>query len=139
MAISPPRDMTVIVDLPRLIASGCETEPGADGTGLLEVVRVLNGGREAGRGHRPDARDGHQKLARLAFACVGDQLTSELGGTQAHAAPRLQDRQHDCGEIILIDQQRTNMLFELAALASRDDQPESLHQPSDLVGWKARS
>ena len=30
MAVAPPGDMAIIVDLPRLIASGRETEPGAD-------------------------------------------------------------------------------------------------------------
>jgi hypothetical protein len=54
MAIAPAGDMTVIVDLAGLVAPGGQAQPGADGTGPLEVVWILNGCRKRCRGDRPD-------------------------------------------------------------------------------------
>ena len=55
MAIAPAGDMAVIVDLAGLVAPGGQAQPGADGTGPLEVLRILNGCCKGCRGDRPDA------------------------------------------------------------------------------------
>ena len=54
MAIATAGYMAVIVDLPGLVAAGGQTDPGAHGPGLLEVVRILNSCGEGGCGDRSD-------------------------------------------------------------------------------------
>ena len=49
MAIAPAGNVAIIVDLSRLVAPGRQPQPGADRAGLLEVVRILNGGRRRSR------------------------------------------------------------------------------------------
>ena len=57
LAVAPAGDMAVIVDLTRLVAPGGQPQPGADGAGLFEVVRILNGRCKGRRGDRADTGD----------------------------------------------------------------------------------
>jgi hypothetical protein len=54
----------------------------------------------------------------------------------------LRNRQDNAGERFLTGQQAPDLGFERAAFTARNDQPERLHEPADLVGelgrlWKA--
>lgn len=52
MSVAASGDVAVIIDFPRLVATSGQSQPRADRTRLLEVRRVLDGGRERGCGDR---------------------------------------------------------------------------------------
>src|SRR5918994_720089 len=133
MAIAPAGNVAIIVDLSRLVAPGRQPQPGADRAGLLEVVRILNGGREGRRGDRADPGDRHKDATGLVLARTGNKLTPEFSGTEAQAAPRFQHRQHNRSEPFLVDKKTADILLERAALARGNKQSERLHEASDLV------
>lgn len=100
---------------------------------MLEVVGILDGGGESSRGDHADAGDRHEDAAGLALAGIRDELAPEFGGTEAHAAPSFQHRQHDRDKPVLIHEKIADILLEAASFAGRDEKPERFHEAADLV------
>jgi hypothetical protein len=103
MSVAASGDVAVIIDFARFVATSGQSQPRADRTRLLEVRRVLDGGRERGCGDRANPWDRHQQLTGLALSCAGDKLPSKLGGAGAHAAPSLKNWQDDTRKLSLTD------------------------------------
>src|SRR4051794_5961355 len=78
--------------------------------GLLEVIRILNGGREGRRGDRAHPGNRHKDATGLVLARTGNKLTPEFSGTEAQAAPRFQHRQHSRSEPFLVDKKTADIL-----------------------------
>src|SRR5579862_9435007 len=72
-------------------------------------------------------------MAGVALPGIRNELTTELCGAQTKALPCLQDGQNDASEGVFTHQQPAYMLVKFAAFARWHEQPERLHQPTDLV------
>lgn len=90
MCITPSRDVPVVIDLARLIATRCQPEPCADRSGLPEVLGILDGCREGCRGDRPDAGDRHQLPTGITVSGNAQQLAPEFCSPRPDGEPGLQ-------------------------------------------------
>jgi len=133
MTIATSGYVAITVDFSRLIPPGRQAEPSADRARFLEVVRILNGGRERGCGDRADAGDRHEDLTCSALARGSNKLAPEFSSPYAHAAPSFQHRQHDRSEPVPIDEETADILLERASLARGHQQSERLHDAADLI------
>jgi hypothetical protein len=84
-------------------------------------------------GHDTDTGDRHQQLVGGATPCVREKLASKLCGAEANGVLGFTPWTDDLAQISIVGEQRMNMMLELAAHHSRNDETERLHQAPDLV------
>src|SRR3954454_8760822 len=97
MAVATSGYMTSIIYFSGVIAARCQADPGANRSGFLEVVGLLNSCGKGGCGDRTDAGK-----ASLTLASFPDQLASEFGGADANATPGFQHWKHNRCKSVLI-------------------------------------
>ena len=92
----------VSVALSGLILAGRQSQDCADGPGVSEARRHIDGGAEGQRHHRPDTGDRHQPPAHVIVTHDGQQAAVQDGDLLAQHPPdneqRFDERRPDQGD-----------------------------------------